>query len=130
MREQYLYPHEMFDVSANGLYCGVFVPTDVMKKLMKINAKWVLEIQQLFNEHKNELLVSNWTGYFPKDESGKVTGSTCVQYSDPNDWTSVEERIALFKPRQPTHVDVYICDRGTGVLIAEEIHKEMQEATK
>lgn len=125
MKEEYLYPHEMFDISAQGAYCGVFMPTEVMKKLERINAKWAAEIKQLLNEHKNELLVSSWTGFAAKDADGKLLDFQTVHYSDPDcEWESVEQRIDLFKPSQPNHVDVYICDRETAESIAKEIYEE------
>ena len=131
MREEHLYPREMFDISANGIFCGVFVPTHVMKKFMKISAKWSAEIQQLLNEYEDELFVSNWAGYFPKDENGRITDSQIVKYTDTNECSTAPfttfttaERIKLFKPAQPEHVDMYICDHDTAVEIAKEIYEE------
>ena len=127
MRYEYLYDHEMFDISANGQYCGVLVPTHVMKKFMKISAKWSAEIRQLFNEHKDELLVSDWTGVFPADENGKIVGSETVTYSCPEDFNELQGRIALFVPKPPEHKDVYICKRETAKQIAQEIWDEKQQ---
>lgn len=124
MKEKYLYPKEMFDVSANGQYCGVLVPSHVMKKFMKLSNKWSIEIQQLLNEHKDELLVSDWTGVFPKDDEGKILGSQIVRYSNGNEYNTVEQRISLFKPMQPKHEDVYICTREVAETIAQEIYNE------
>ena len=124
MRHDYLFDHEMFDISANGQYCGVYVPTRVMKKFMKISANWSAEIRQLFNEHKDELLVSDWTGVFPKDENGKIIDPEIVAYSSPADIDQLAHRISLFVPKQPEHKDVYICDRQTAVTIAQEIWDE------
>lgn len=126
MREEYFYPHEMFEVNANGQYCGVFMPGHVMKKLMKISSKWSSEIQQLLNEHKTELFTADWTLANTEDENGKILKQEIVKYSDPNDlaWNTVENRISLFKPAMPRHTDIYLCDRETALKIAEEILKE------
>lgn len=131
MRENYLYPHTMFEMNAGG-YCGVFMPEDVMKKVVKLQALYMKQVQTLLNDNKDKLLVSSWTMATEKDADGKITSSVYVKYSEPipSYWDSVESRIELFKPEQPKKVDVYLCDRDTAGLIAKEILEEKKEADK
>lgn len=128
MREQYLYPHTMFEMNAGG-YCGVFMPTDVMKKLVKIQGLYMKQLQTLLNDNKDKLLVASWTCYSETNEAGAITHQEVVKYSGPvtSYWDSVEKRIELFKPDQPKKVDVYLCDKDTAVLIAKEILEERLE---
>lgn len=127
MKENYLYPHEMFAVNINGQYCGVFVPTKVMKKLMAISTKWSKEVQQCLNEYKDELLVQKWTLANTYNEDGTINKQQIVHYSDPNDqWDTVERRISMFISEQPKHTDVYLCGRETAQEIAMEILQESE----
>lgn len=123
MREKFLYPHVMFDVDAGG-YCGVFVPTDVMKKIEKATTLFQKQIQSILYENKEKLLVSNWTLANTYGDDGKIDHQQIVNYSDPSDFEAVEDRIRLFIPKQSRKVDVYICDRETAEDIAMEILQE------
>ena len=131
MRENYLYPHTMFEMNA-GSYCGVFMPEDVMKKMVKLQILYMKQVQTLLNDNKDKLLPSSWTMAAEEDADGKITSSAYVKYSEPatSYWDSVESRIELFKPEQPKKVDVYLCDRDTAGLIAKEILEEKKEADK
>ena len=131
MRENYLCPHTMFEMNA-GSYCGVFMPEDVMKKMVKLQVLYMKQVQTLLNDNKDKLLVSSWTMATGKDADGKITSSVYVKYSEPipSYWDSVESRIELFKPEQPKKVDVYLCNRDTANLIAKEILEEKKEADK
>lgn len=131
MRENYLYPHTMFEMNA-GCYYGVFMPEDVMKKMVKLQVLYMNQVRTLLNDNSDKLLVSSWTMATEKDTDGKITSSVYVKYSEPvpSYWDSVESRIEIFKPEQPKKVDVYLCDRDTANLIAKEILEEKMEADK
>lgn len=121
MREQYLYPHTMFEMDT-FCYCGVFMPEEVMRKIVKLQCLYMKQVQTILNDNKEKLLAANWTMATKKDADGKITASSYVKYSDANSsWDSVDDRIKLFKPEQPKKVDVYVCDRKTAETIAEEI---------
>lgn len=130
MREQYLYPKVMFEVDVNG-YCGVFMPTEVMKKIEKENMLFQKKVQSILTENKDNLLVLNWTLANTYNDDGSINKQQIVKYSDINNkCDSIEKRINLFKPMQPKKVDVYICDRDIAVKIAEEILQEKNGGEK
>lgn len=119
-----MYPHTMFEFDADG-YCGVFMPEDVMKKLVKLQGLYMKQVQTLLNDNKDKLLVKDWTMAYKEDENYKIKKSVYVKFSDTEAyWDSVERRIELFKPNQPKKVDVYVCNRETAKMIAEEVLEE------
>lgn len=120
-------PGQFFDVSAQGVYCGFLVPTHVMKKLKKLEAEWMSKVRDALTDHKDEVYLSAWSGYFPKDKSGYET----VHYVDEeSEWNTKEDRIKLFKPNQPNPVDIYRCTREKATQIAEEIWREKHPDAK
>lgn len=120
-------PGQFFNVSAQGIYCGFLVPTNVMKKLKNLESAWMSKVRDVLAEHKDEIHISEWTGYFPKDKSGCET----VNYvGEESQWYTKEERIELFKPQQPTAVDIYRCTREEAMQIAEEIWREKHPDVK
>lgn len=124
MREKYLYPHTMFEMNAMT-YCGVFMPEEVMRKIVKLQGMYMRQVQTTLNDNKDKLLVAEWTMATKEDVNGKIKSSAYVKYSDTcSSFCSVEERIELFKPEQPKRVDVYVCDRETARSIAEELLAE------
>ncbi|RJT47202.1 hypothetical protein [Rahnella woolbedingensis] len=64
-------PEKLFDFSA-GVYCGVLMPESVMKKLAKLQASYLQDVQRLLTEHKSELYPSSWTLYYPEGKQTSV----------------------------------------------------------
>ena len=127
MREQYLCDKNMFNVSAQGVFCGVFMPENVMKKIIKVEHQAMHEIRKILNDRCDELMPAEWTLANQKDDVGKILKQITIHYTT-NNRGDVGQRIKLFKPRQPTIEDVYIVpDRKTAELIAEEILEEEME---
>lgn len=130
MKEQYLYDKEMFELSA-GCYCGLYLPTKVMKKVIKVLAEKDNQIKKILNEHKDELKVAHWTGCGIYDENGKLLEFPSIKYAleyDGDGWDGVDHRISLFKCQQPKRVDkLYIVPNNDK---AEEIAKEIADEIK
>ena len=105
MRQQFLHDKEMFDFSAGG-YCGVYVPTHVMKKLGRLAAQYSNDVKKVLNEHAGELLASEWTLANRIDDNGKILKQVTIKYAKkvPSSWDSVAKRITLFQPPQPQHI--------------------------
>ena len=127
MREKYLCDRNLFNLSPQNIYCGVFVPTSVMRKVMKVESKAVNEIKKILHDHEEELFPAEWTLANEENEIGKILKQVIVHYTT-NDRNSVSRRISLFKPRQPKKSDVYIVpNRDVAEEIAEEILQEQLE---
>jgi hypothetical protein len=116
-------PGQLFQLGAQ-MYCGFFVPTHVMKKLMRIDAEHAAKVRDVLTEHINDIHLENWTGHFPADANGVCTGSEIVHFVDSDAYSDKEFRISLFKPKQPMPVDVYRCTREEAQQIAEGIWNE------
>jgi hypothetical protein len=126
MREEYIYPKNMYQINP-GIYCGVFVPEHVMKKILKLTYQHYNNIQKVLNEFKDELLPEHWT-LANKEENGKIEKQITIRYALINDdsYDNVENRIKLFKPEMPKHIkELYFVDsREQAKEIAEEILTE------
>lgn len=125
MREQYLHDKEMFDFNA-GAYCGVYMPTHVMKKIARLAAQYSNDVKKVLNEHANELLVSDWTLANKLDDNGKILKQVTIRFARKNDeirFDNVAHRISLFKPPQPIRIkELYIVEsREQAEEIANEI---------
>ena len=132
MREQYLCDKHMYDFS-NGCYCGVVVPENVMKELVKINIEYSNEVKKVLNKHKDKLYVSDWT-LANEMENEKIKRQVIIKYTDisPNCWDGIEERIKRFSFAKPEYIkDFYIVNsRNQAEEIAEEILQEEIEKEK
>lgn len=130
MRQQFLHDKEMFDFNAGG-YCGVYVPTHVMKKLGRLAAQYSNDVKKVLNDHSSELLASEWTLANQLDENGKILKQVTIKYAKkvPDTYDNVARRISLFQPPQPQHIkELYIVENGEQAKeIANEILLEELE---
>ena len=126
MREKYLYDRQMFKMSAQGIFCGVFMPTRVMEKILKIETMAMAEIRKIMYEYEDELLPQSWTLANEKDGNGKILKQVTIDYTT-NDRDDIKRRIALFEPSQPTPTSVYsvpcreIAEEIAGEILQEEL---------
>ena len=107
----------LYDFSA-GIYCGVFIPEKVMKKIAKLNAKYVNEVRKVLDDNKNELYPQEWT-LANRMDGADIKKQVIVRYTlTSSTQKDVEKRIALFKAPLPHYEpEVFMVDS----------HKEAQE---
>ena len=130
MRDKYLCDKNMFNVPAQGIYCGLLMPTKVMRKVMKVQSEATRAIRKILYDYIDEIYPTDWTLANNVDEDGKILKQVTIYYTT-DDTDAVERRIGLFKPRQPQKVDVYIVPtREVAELIAEEVLKEEMEGSQ
>lgn len=106
----------LFNLSS--MYCGVFMEEDVMKKIVKLQAKYNQELREILNNNKDKLYPYSWT------LSESVKGKT-ISFIDSDDMLDIDRRIknASFC-RQPEKVKyVYI-------VSGHKDYKERDEALK
>jgi hypothetical protein len=89
----------LFKMDALG-HCGVLMPSHVMKKVVKLQDRYIHEIRCLLNEHKDELIPYSWTMAYEKDQGGNAVYANYISSN-----FSVEERIKSFKVEPPVKVD-------------------------
>ena len=83
-----------------GGYCGVYMPTHVMKKVVKEHSRMTQRIRDILTEHKAELHAHHWT-------MSELTNPVYIDYTVEGE--GVEDRINLFKPTPPERVEtVYV----------------------
>ena len=121
MREKYLCDKNLFKLTAQGIYCGVLVPTSVMRKVMKVENQAMNEIRKILHDSLEELYPAEWTLANNKNTSGEILKQITIDYTT-NNRDEVNRRVSLFKPRQPERCDVYIVPNRE---IAEKIAKEI-----
>ncbi|WP_239515012.1 hypothetical protein [Enterobacter ludwigii] len=96
----------LFDFTA-GVYCGVLMPEDVMKKLSKLQAKYLQDVKRLLIENKDRLHPSSWSLYYP---DGKQTS---FKYIDTSYHIDIEDRIKhATMSHQPKHEPVVFIANG------------------
>ena len=105
-----------------GHCCGFMVPTNVMKKLMKVSAKFEQEVRDILTEHKEDLHTYDWTMYRDSENSKEAE---YVYFYDPELELSIDRRIELFRPDQPEPIHaLYKCNRSTAGMIAKKLYEE------
>ena len=117
----------LYDYPA-GAACGVLMPTKVMKKIAKLNAKYKDEIRKILNDHKDELYSSHWTMAVVK-ENGEIKHSKTIRYVLEDNQYELEHRISLFRPDKPVYQkDVYVVrDHEEALRVAEALLSEELE---
>lgn len=126
MKENYLCDKHMYKLD-NGQYCGVAMPTHVMKKVMKLNAKYNSEIKKLLFDYKEELYSYSWTLANQMDgENIKEQVTIHYALTNPDKYDSVDSRIETFSFTKPTYLkNFYIVDnREVANKIAQETLEE------
>lgn len=92
--EPALYPGTLFDYTA-GVYCGVLVTENVMRKLAKLQAAHLDAVKRLLTDHEDECFPSMWTLHHPEGKQ------TAVHFIDTK--ADVRERIGrAVHSAQPT----------------------------
>ena len=61
------YPGTLYDYNA-GVYCGVLVSAQVMRKLAALQAMHVEAVKRLLTDNKTEVFPSMWTLHYPNGE--------------------------------------------------------------
>lgn len=91
----------LFKLDAAGA-CGVLMPTEVMKKVVKLQSKYIQELKAILYDHKEELISYSWTMGWDKAKGGD---SVYAYYIDK--YVTVEERIKLFQVSKPIKVECF-----------------------
>lgn len=93
------YEGSLYDYTA-GIYCGVLVKENVMKKLARLQAKHLEDVKRLLMiaAENGDVFPSMWTLHYPDGSQ------TMVKYIDES--VDVKERIKTATiANQPTHFD-------------------------
>lgn len=109
-----------YDYTA-GHYCGVYMPEDVMRNLVKLQSKYTEEMKKVLQENKEKLIASHWT---MATSEGKP--ATYVKFALPQTDEDVQSRINLFKIPEPKYVEkVFFVDSyEEAKKICEQLHEE------
>ena len=89
-----IHPEHLYDFSA-GVYCGVLMTEQVMKKLAKLQAKYLEDTKRLLTTHKDELYHSSWSLYYPHGKQ------TVIKYISQNEFNTIEDRIGYATMTHP-----------------------------
>lgn len=83
----------------NGTYCGVLIEEHVMKKIAKLQNKYMEDVKRVLHDNIESVYPSMWTLYYP---DGKQTNVTFIDKS-----SNVEDRIHYATvPNKPAHKPV------------------------
>lgn len=103
-----------------GCYCGLLIPTEAMRRIMKLQAKYQAAVRDIFNDYASECVAYDWT----INEDWKETRQVTVYHTDGSN--SVADRIRLFKVMPPKRQEYYEVSREEAKQIASAIAKEVQ----
>lgn len=91
----------------NGYWMGVLMTENVMRKIVKLNAKYMQDIRQVLINNKDELLVSDWT-LANKYDGEHIVKQVVINYTVEGGQEDLDRRISTFKSDVPKRANVYI----------------------
>lgn len=94
----------LFKLDAAGA-CGVLMPTEVMKKVTKLQNKYIDDLKTLMNEYKDTLISYSWTMGWDQAKGGEAVYAYFIDKS-----TTVDSRIKNFNITNPIKVECFDSD--------------------
>ena len=92
---------KLFRMDSAGA-CGVIMTEDVMKKVLKLQAKYVQSLKELLSCHTDNLIAYDWTMAYNTDRAGTAFYG---YYKSP--FQSPDDRIKNFNIVKPEKIECY-----------------------